>query len=126
MYNLEVAQDHTFTVGAGQWVVHNCGSTGKPDPANQVPGQPNLYNGQRYDPDALRQQGYKLSPGQPPPDFQKSDQFRQFLKGLGQTDAQINQWEYVMQTWTKRGAPDVVNHYWQNIWDFAGMYFHHH
>ncbi len=26
MYNLEVAQDHTFTVGAGQWVVHNCGN----------------------------------------------------------------------------------------------------
>src|SRR5712692_7147639 len=23
MYNLEVAQDHTYTVGAGQWVVHN-------------------------------------------------------------------------------------------------------
>ena len=23
MYNLEVAQDHTFTVGAGEWVVHN-------------------------------------------------------------------------------------------------------
>jgi len=23
MYNLEVAQDHTFTVGVGQWVVHN-------------------------------------------------------------------------------------------------------
>src|SRR5216683_4876945 len=23
-YNLEVAQDHTFTVGDGQWVVHNC------------------------------------------------------------------------------------------------------
>jgi RHS repeat-associated protein len=23
MYNLEVAQDHTFTVGNGQWVVHN-------------------------------------------------------------------------------------------------------
>jgi hypothetical protein len=25
MYNLEVAQVHTFTVGSGQWVVHNCG-----------------------------------------------------------------------------------------------------
>jgi RHS repeat-associated protein len=25
MYNLEVTQDHTFTVGAGQFVVHNCG-----------------------------------------------------------------------------------------------------
>lgn len=24
MYNLEVARDHTFTVGDGQWVVHNC------------------------------------------------------------------------------------------------------
>jgi hypothetical protein len=23
MYNLEVANDHTYTVGAGQWVVHN-------------------------------------------------------------------------------------------------------
>ena len=25
MYNLEVAQDHTFMVSDGQWVVHNCG-----------------------------------------------------------------------------------------------------
>ncbi len=24
MYNLEVARDHTFTVGVGEWVVHNC------------------------------------------------------------------------------------------------------
>jgi len=24
MYNLEVEQDHTFVVGAGEWVVHNC------------------------------------------------------------------------------------------------------
>jgi RHS repeat-associated protein len=24
MYNLEVAQDHTFVVGVGMWVVHNC------------------------------------------------------------------------------------------------------
>ena len=31
MYNLEVAQDHTFTVGDGQWIVHNCavGDSGK-------------------------------------------------------------------------------------------------
>lgn len=32
MYNLEVAQDHTFTVGEGQWVVHNCAL-----PADGVP-----------------------------------------------------------------------------------------
>jgi hypothetical protein len=29
MYNLEVAQDHTFTVGLGQWIVHNCADTGE-------------------------------------------------------------------------------------------------
>jgi hypothetical protein len=34
MYNLEVAQDHTFTVGAGQWVVHN---------ANCSPGDVGAY-----------------------------------------------------------------------------------
>ena len=28
MYNLEVAQDHTFAVGDGSWVVHNCGYQG--------------------------------------------------------------------------------------------------
>ena len=40
MYNLEVAQDHTFTVGADEWVVHNCGG-GDPEnvflPQNRYP-----------------------------------------------------------------------------------------
>lgn len=39
--HLEVAHDHTLMVGAGQWVVHNCGETGEPDPAKAVSGQPN-------------------------------------------------------------------------------------
>src|SRR5579884_574791 len=43
MYNLEVAQDHTFTVGMGQWVVHNCGgsdlgSVNNPEIDSQSPG----------------------------------------------------------------------------------------
>src|SRR5260370_523932 len=34
MYNLEVQQDHTFTVGDGQWVVHNsCDPTFPTDPS---------------------------------------------------------------------------------------------
>lgn len=33
MYNLEVAQDHTSTVGDGQWVVHNCGPSFPEDPS---------------------------------------------------------------------------------------------
>jgi hypothetical protein len=32
MYNLEVAQDHTYTVGTGQWVVHNCTTGGESIP----------------------------------------------------------------------------------------------
>jgi len=34
MYNLEVAQDHTFTVGDGQWVVHNSGNCGPAFPTD--------------------------------------------------------------------------------------------
>ncbi len=36
MYNLEVAQDHTFTVGNGQWVVHNLNCTYSPKIAKQM------------------------------------------------------------------------------------------
>lgn len=50
MYNLEVAQDHTFTVGDGQWVVHNkCG--------------PKDYQTLR---DNLAKAGRPLQPGQNP------------------------------------------------------------
>jgi len=37
MYNLEVAQDHTFTVGDGQWIVHNCDAA---DWIKQLPKDP--------------------------------------------------------------------------------------
>ncbi len=40
MYNLEVAQDHTFTVGSGQWVVHNCGGELYPNTMpEKLPGE---------------------------------------------------------------------------------------
>ncbi len=60
MYNLEVAQDHTFVVGAGMWVVHNCGIDDAFLPKNRYPeaastleeareaGQPSLNH---WDPD---------------------------------------------------------------------------
>ena len=48
MYNLEVAQDHTFTVGAGQWVVHNCAS----GPGGGPSGSGTI--------DVLKQSGYKI------------------------------------------------------------------
>jgi len=48
MYNLEVAQDHTFTVGDVQWVVHNkCGPKDYRDLSNnlEADGRP-VQNGQ--------------------------------------------------------------------------------
>ncbi len=51
MYNLEVAQDHTFTVGDGQWVVHNrCSPT---DLGNRMGGQINGKNPHHIIPCAL-------------------------------------------------------------------------
>ncbi len=38
MYNLEVEQDHTYTVGSGQWVVHNC------EPEIEKVWHPGSYN----------------------------------------------------------------------------------
>ncbi len=46
MYNLEVAQDHTFVVGVGMWIVHNCtvGDANQlmSDAANAPSGQKDL------------------------------------------------------------------------------------
>ena len=47
MYNLEVAQDHTFTVGTGQWVVHNCAEPANPQPP-EGPGVPVNSKGNPY------------------------------------------------------------------------------
>jgi hypothetical protein len=62
MWDLTVANVHTFAVGNGAFVAHNCGLDGNErgipgDPANQVPGHKNLYYGQAADSDALMQDG---------------------------------------------------------------------
>ena len=39
MYNLEIAQDHTFIVGEGEWIVHNCAAgpaSGNGDPIDNI------------------------------------------------------------------------------------------
>jgi Pretoxin HINT domain len=49
MYNLEVAQDHTFTVGKGEWIVHNCGVGpvgSNEDPTDNITMQDILNNPQ--------------------------------------------------------------------------------
>jgi len=118
-YNLTVAEDHTYTVGAGQWVVHNCSTNyGDPDPAKQVDGQPNLYKGKKYDPGDLRSQGYK--PQKPRISWNiKSDMFRDFIG-----DDNIQQWRKVMETWVIDGGEPIENHYWQK--GTSGPTYHYH
>jgi hypothetical protein len=124
MYNLTVAQDHTYAVGYEQWIVHNCGDTGTPDPSKQVSGQPNLYEGQQYDPDILISKGYKRIPGSGVPDFQKSDPFLAYVKGLGQ---KASDWNYYMETWVKKGAKSIQNHFWGTLDpDTVIRFYHHH
>ena len=55
MYNLEVAQDHTFTVGDGQWVVHNCGWDG--DSVEDYPGAVPVGKLSRVNDNYIKQNG---------------------------------------------------------------------
>ena len=66
MYNLEVAQDHTFTVGDGRWVVHNCGegSAGSTDSSSTSSSTVKLYRavGQNELNDVLKYGDYGVNP----------------------------------------------------------------
>lgn len=120
MYNLTVAQDHTYAVGLDRWIVHNCGTSGTPDPAKQVPGQANLYEGQQVDTNELSNRGWKMT--RQDVRYFVSNDFRQFLQSQGKSPAD---WSYYMETWEK-GQASIENHYWSNMWDNTIGDFHHH
>jgi hypothetical protein len=120
MYNLTVAQDHTYAVGYEQWIVHNCGDTGTPDPANRVAGQKSLYKGQQVDTDKLLNKGWTMSRQDVGP--VQSTEFRQYIQNQGKS---ILDWKYYMETWTK-GQQSMENHYFYNMWETGLKYFHHH
>jgi hypothetical protein len=64
MYNLEVAQDHTFTVGMGQWVVHNCPASGTSGNSSYA------QNGNRFHYDLQNGGSAQLQAMYPQTDFQ--------------------------------------------------------
>ena len=114
-----VQDEHTFAVGTGQWVVHNCGVNGDPDPAMKVDGQPNLYKGKPYDPAALVADHF-IPPAKPRIVWTiKSDMFRQFIG-----DDNIQQWRKVMETWTHDNYYPIENHYWQ-LGNTSSIYHYH-
>ena len=105
-------------------MVHNCGQSGRPDPAKQIPGQDNLYEGQQRE--GLRQQGYQRTRNVIRDN--DSQPFRDFVEQRNGAPFDDNQWKYHMETWERGGVP-VENHYWQGTFDddpFIDVFFHHH
>jgi hypothetical protein len=74
MYNLEVAQDHTFTVGMGEWVVHNDCGGGSSTQQEQITNHPDAQSA--YD-HTMQQIGGPLS----------DDSTPTFARGLNNDDA---------------------------------------
>ncbi len=133
-YNLTVSQLHTYAVGAGQFVVHNCGVGGAADSAKyrgtgkfpDANGRTiDIYEGQERSFDSgWRQQGReRIDP------YIDSPSFKRFIEdthpGYTFKDGIGGDWEKVMQTWT-RGGVTRENHFWRGLRDFFGEEYHYH
>jgi hypothetical protein len=70
MYNLEVAQDHTYTVGAGQWVVHNCARS------NTSGNNPSAQRGNQFHYDLQKGGPAQLQATYPQTDFDFAPRFQ--------------------------------------------------
>jgi Pretoxin HINT domain len=112
-YNLTVQDLHSFAVGQDQWVVHNCGA-GSPDPAKKVPNQPNLYSGQRVEPQQLIDNGYNMTRN-----VRAAANSTEITDHFGTEDV-----TKVMQTWEREGTTPIENHYWVN--NKTGDMVHYH
>jgi RHS repeat-associated protein len=128
-YNLTVAQDHTFVVGQGQWVVHNCGLGGKLDPTKQLTDKGgnllNFFRGQQRE--ELKKQGFKMLQNASKVARNHSEQFKQFIQdtyGVYNDD----EWEYRMEEWVGHGKKPISNHYWagRTGTQYEDIFFHHH
>ncbi len=131
MWDLTVNHVHTFAVGAGAYVVHNCGTSGSPDASNKVPGQDDLYYGKPRT-DVSKQAGWRLVRDDPSTSV-NSGEFRGYIEetypGYQFSD---QDWTYRSQTW-QRGNTRIELHFWEggamsdpDNWDFTGQYYHHH
>ncbi|HKV85619.1 MAG TPA: Hint domain-containing protein [Ktedonobacterales bacterium] len=121
MWDLTVSNVHTFAVGAGEYVVHNCGQSGKPDPTKLGSGQNYYYEGQQRE--GLQQQRYRQNHNKFRDQPNKSQAFRDFIKSRKGSDYVFNDndWRYKIETW-EGGGKEVYNHYWQN----GDEFWHHH
>lgn len=136
MWDLTVSNVHTFAVGAGAYVVHNCGTTGNGripggrvpgDPNNLVPGQSNLYKGQAADPEQLINDGWQQDSSTSGAMHEKrfGQDFSAYLRSQGKSTLG---WRYFMEEWSLGGGEQISNHYWSDLFENPGSpeFFHHH
>jgi len=109
MYNLEVAQDHTYVVGVGQWVVHNCN-------LQQIANAQakDLWNGisnhwgRRFSTVAVA--------------FVQDDATGDISRLIGMNTASMNRWgsDVIDQIGSDTLVPGLMRHAEQNILQYAG------
>ncbi len=104
MYNLEVAQDHTFTVGSRQWVVHN--SCGGGEPVYSANGDPTLRASRRPAFDDMKNNGVDVG-GE---NFQLSDHAYNSLFKSGRKDIMPDDITGALQTEPQPANPGSVEY----------------
>lgn len=106
VYNLEIADFHSYFVSNGILVHNNCQqyyNSNDPD-AEPVPGQPNLFKGIPTVPDGYTQFQEEKVP-------LTSDTFKEFLKSIGENP---KRWSKVMVKYMNNDGELFQQHYWSN------------
>jgi hypothetical protein len=128
-WDLTVSQVHTFAVGSGAYVVHNCGLDGMPDATKLGDGQDYYYKGERRD-ELTKANGWTKDDKTSAIGPNESQPFRDFIKSRRDPGYVFNDgdWQYHMETWNHEGGGTFYNHYWKNIWEGVGEdnVWHHH
>ena len=108
--DLTVRTVHTFAVGDGAFVVHNCGRNGRPDATNLGDDTEYYYKGQRRE--GLKQERWtKTRDVTKDNDSSPSETTSRYIG----TDYVFDdtKWRYHIETW-QRGGTEFENHYWEN------------
>jgi hypothetical protein len=106
MYNLEVAQDHTFTASLGEWVVHNSCVSGESEPIYSANGDPNLRASRRAAFDDMKNNGIEVNGDS----FQLSDHAYNSLFKSGRKDIMPADISAALQTDPQPADPGSVEY----------------
>ena len=130
MYDLTVSNVHTFAVGNGHFVVHNCG-TGSPDPSKLIGTfkNANIYEGQILD--AKYTDPVSIDYWPEGRNFQQNPRtnygpgFTEFITQKYPNELGSDWWYTIESRVNPDTGQEVENHFWQSL-KHLGEYYHHH